>query len=240
MYCRMDIRCLKGYLNIMKVILFQYPYMPHRRLYHSLGCRMSIFFKEILLKRPCIDSYPDRNSPLFSGLHNMLCPFFISYIPRIEPQTINSLFNGQKGQSIIKVYICYERDPNRSLDAAKYLCCLFIRDSHPHHLAPAPFKALYLCYSGINPPSIRIGHGLDNNGRTPAYDHVTNPYLPRPPASNHELSLFKHPQYIVVGDNNYQGNEQGKPTGLSDLHGLFAQGTPFDLLYQEKDHPAAV
>src|SRR3990172_7979221 len=236
----MDIRCLKGHLNIMKVILFQYPYMPHRRVYHRLRCRMAVLLKEILLKRPCINSYPDRDSPLFCGFHNILYSFFIPYIPGIEPQTINSLFHGQKGQFIIKVYICYERDLNGALDAAKGLCCLFIRHSHPHYLASPPFKALYLCYSGINIPGIRIGHGLDNNRRIPAYEHVTNPYLPRLPASNHELSLFKHPQYIVVGDNNYQGNEQGKPNGLSDLHGLFAQGTPFDLLYQEKDHPAAV
>ena len=86
----------------------------------------------------------------------------------VEPQAVHPLFQGLKGEPVVEVNVGDERDFDSPLDFTQSFGCLPVGDGNSDDLAPGFRERPGLGDGGSDVPGVRLGHGLNHNGRAPA------------------------------------------------------------------------
>ena len=114
------------------------------------------------------------NLPLFGGAHNHLHLLPVPDVAGIQAKSVNARRDGLQSKLVVKVDI----GDDRYLDLLHYLSqgvgCLHIGNGRPYDVTPHLLQLLNLAHRGLHVPGVRLGHGLDRNGRIASYGDIAN------------------------------------------------------------------
>jgi hypothetical protein len=133
---------------------------------------MAMSFEDLLLKGSGIDPYSDRDVPRQRFLDDFLDSFTAADISGIDAEPVSAGLEGGESKAVVKVDVRNQRGKNLLLDLLESFSSLFIRHGQPHNVTPGSLKLLDLPDRRIHIPGVRVGHGLNRNGRPAADRHL--------------------------------------------------------------------
>jgi len=159
----------QGNDDIIIIHLFQNMNMPPGCFHQSFCRRMAVFFQQVFGQGTCIDSDPDGHLPFPGGGHHFFHSIPSPDVPRIQPQSIHSAFQGRQSQPVIEMDIRHQRDGDLIPDFLQGLG----RFQSGHGATDdftAPFRQpMDLFHRGRDIFCFSIGHRLDGH-RIPSSD----------------------------------------------------------------------
>ena len=129
--------------RVVKIKILKYLHMAHGTLHHGI-CAFSIQVHDLLFKGASVYAYPYLYVSFLCLLYYFPYLFMSAYVPWIYPQSIHSVFNGFKGQPVVKMDVSHERYVYLLYYAFYGFGRLKVRNRRPYYLAACVFKPLYL------------------------------------------------------------------------------------------------
>ena len=149
--------------------------MTHSALDESLRRRRAVLREDILLERPRINAYTDREIMNSARVHDSFYPVHIADISGIDAYFVNSGSSSLYRKLVVEMDIRDEWYLHRFLDSGDKLYSLHIRDSCADYLTACLFELYRLLHTPLDIVRASVQHGLYVNMLS-VEDAVPDPY----------------------------------------------------------------
>ena len=160
--------------------------MVQRGFDHGFRRRPAELLQDMLFHRTGVDPDADRDAALFRGLHDRVYAVRAADIAGIKPYLIHARFDRCQRKPVVEMDIRHDRYGRGGADRFERFRGLCIRHGAAHDIAACFGQRADLGQRRLRVPRVRVGHGLDRNGRAAADPHVAEPDL---------LCLFHIPSF---------------------------------------------
>ena len=173
--------CLDGNLHVIKVDLAKQRQLVQGRLHQRLGGGAVVLLVQVRMQGAGVHADADGNPPVLGLPCHQLDLLRLAQVAGIEAQPRDSGLQRRQRHLHVEVDVRHDRQWGTGHDARQALGRFLLVARAAHDVTARTGQLVDLCQRRLGVSGLGGGHGLDGDGGSPAYRHLSYVYLARAP-----------------------------------------------------------